>query len=47
MNVIAEVIANMLGIDGMGVRCRSCGVAIGQRDDFGRSERACKRCRGR
>ena len=45
MNLITYLIGTPLAETG--VRCRSCGNAIRQNDEFGRSERACKRCRQR
>ncbi|MDX6504693.1 MAG: hypothetical protein QOE29_1818 [Gaiellaceae bacterium] len=46
MNLIAHLIGTTFGTE-TGIRCRSCGDAIGLSDEFGRSERACKRCRRR
>jgi hypothetical protein len=46
MKLIAQLIDTAFVTDG-GVRCRSCGIPIKQNDEFGRSERACRRCRGR
>ena len=46
MNLIEHLISTTLGAE-TGIRCRSCGNPIAQSDEFGRSERACKRCRRR
>jgi len=46
MNLFAHLISTTLDAD-TGIHCRSCGNPIRQNDEFGRSERACKRCRRR
>ena len=46
MNILAQLFENAFVMHS-GIRCRSCGNAIKSNDEFGRSERACRRCRGR
>jgi hypothetical protein len=46
MKMIAQLMETVF-VTESGVRCRSCGVPIKSNDEFGRSERACRRCRGR
>jgi hypothetical protein len=46
MSMITQLIENAFVMHS-GIRCRSCGVPIKSNDEFGRSERACRRCRGR
>jgi formamidopyrimidine-DNA glycosylase len=46
MDIIGHFIRTAVSNE-TGVRCRACGRPIAQKDEFGRSERACRRCRGR
>jgi hypothetical protein len=46
MKMIDQMIDNIFATHS-GVRCRSCGDPIKLNDEFGRAERACRRCRGR
>ena len=46
MDLVSHLINTALGTE-TAVRCRACGRPIPRGDEFGRSERACRLCRGR